>query len=60
MHRTWFPSSRESGSFLRHDAGSDNYSCERRPSPRDKTWATVIECALVGGIALIFVIKVIS
>jgi hypothetical protein len=59
MHRTWFPSSRESGSFLRYDAKPNNYSRERGASPRDKTWATVIECVLVGSIVLIFIIKVI-
>jgi hypothetical protein len=46
MDRTWFPSSGESGSFLRYDAGSNNNTRERGSSPRDKTWATVIECGL--------------
>jgi hypothetical protein len=59
MHRTWFPGSCESGSFLRHDAGPNNYSRESMALPRDKTWATVIECVLVGSIVLIFIIKVI-
>ena len=59
MHRSWFPSSRGSGLFLRHDARPINYSGERGSSPRDKTRATVIECILVGSIVLIFVIKVI-
>jgi hypothetical protein len=60
MNRTWFPGFHESGSFLRHDARSNNYSGERMALPRDKTWATVIECVLVGSIVSIFIIKVIS
>jgi hypothetical protein len=59
MHRTWFPSHRESGSFLRHNAGPDNYSRERAASRHDKTWVTVIECVLVGSIVLIFIVKAI-
>ena len=58
MNRTWFTSPRESGSFLCYDA-ADNNVRERGAPPRDKTWATVIECGLLGGLVLTFVIKVI-
>ena len=57
MNRTWFPSSRENGSFLRYDAGPDNNFREPGSSPHGKTWPTVIECGLLGGIILTFVIK---
>jgi hypothetical protein len=59
MHRTWFSGSHESASFLRYDAGPNNYSRERGASPRDKTWTTIIECVLVGSIVSIFIIKII-
>jgi hypothetical protein len=59
MNRTWFPSSRESGSFLRYDAGSNNNSRERGSSLRDKTWSTVIECGLLAGMILIVAFGVI-
>jgi hypothetical protein len=60
MDRSRFSRSRESGSFLRYDAGRNNNPRERGSSPRDKTWATLIECSLVASVFLIVVIKVIG
>jgi hypothetical protein len=59
MDRTWFPSSRESGSFLRFDAGPYNNSRERGSSSRVKTWTTVAECGLIGGTVLICIVNLI-
>ena len=60
MDRVRFSRYRESGSFLRYDAGPDNNSRERGSSPRDKIWSTLIECSLVAIMFLIVVIKVIG
>jgi len=60
MDRTWFPSSRPSDPFLRHDAGVNRDSRKHKVSPRDKTWTTVLECALLGGMVLIVAIRAIS
>jgi hypothetical protein len=58
MNRAWFPIPRESDPLLRYDTADNNFR-ERGMSPRDKIWATIIECGMLGGIVLTFIIKVI-
>ena len=60
MDRSRFSRSRESGSFLRYDAGPNNNSRKRGSPPRDKTWSTLVECSLVASMFLIIVIQVIG
>jgi len=60
MDRTRFPGSHQRASYLHYDAEPNNYACERVSPPRDRTWAAVIECALLAGIGLIVAIRLIG